>query len=306
MNSTPPTVLLVSATQTESININPRLLRAIKPLLLVTAALLVLLTCALGWLAWQHIQTQNQHAAAQQVWQREITDLKNHSSAELRAKAEEIESKVAALQKSKKVVLDLQDYLRTRGVHVKPVVIPTEAGKPIDSAGGPKRLRIEDLGLGQEVPFTGSFAEDAQTLLQALERTPLGLPHNGAITSRFGSRANPFTGKGKESHSGIDFKGRTGAPIRATAKGRVVFAGTQNGYGKVVRVRHGNGYETLFAHLSKINVKVGQRLKAGDVLGLLGSTGRSTGPHLHYEVIKRGKRLNPEKFLSLAADWVKK
>lgn len=304
MNSTPPTVLLVSAEQTQTVNISPRLLRAVKPLLFTFAVLVLLLAAALSWLGWQHVQTRIQHAQVQQAWQQEVADLKNQTSAEIQEKTAEIQTKVAALQKSKQVVLDLQDYLSKRGVHVKPVAIPTEPGKPIDSAGGPAR---PVLGVfGKEVPFTGTFAEDAETLLQALELTPLGSPYKGAITSRFGSRANPFTGRGSEGHSGLDIKGRTGDPIRATAKGRVVFAGTQNGYGKVVRVRHGNGYETLFAHLSKINVKVGQRLQAGDVLGLLGSTGRSTGPHLHYEVIHKGKRLNPEKFLSLAAAWAKK
>ncbi len=297
MNSTPTTVLLVSATQTESIDINPRLLRIVKPLLFTSGILLLLLVAAISWLGWQHWQVRNQRVAVQQALQKQIADLKNYTSAE-------IQSKVAALQKSEKVVLDLQNYLSKRGVHVKNVAIPVKPGKPIESAGGPERIEVGKLG--QEVPFTGTFAEDAQTLLQALERTPLGAPHKGAITSRFGSRSNPFTGRGAEGHSGLDIKGKTGDFVRSTAKGRVVFAGTQGGYGNVVRVRHGNGYETLFAHLSKINVKVGQSLKAGDVLGLVGSTGRSTGPHLHYEVIHKGERLNPEKFLSLAASWAKK
>lgn len=297
-----PTVLVVSANQTQSVDISPRLLLMTKPLLLALCALLLACVCALGGLAWYHISARQahisarqQHAATQQALQRKIADLKNYTSAEIR-------SKVMALKKSEKVVLDLQDYLRKRGVHVKPVAIPSKPGEPTPFAGGPKTIGK----IGQEVPFTGSFAEDAQTLLQALERTPLGAPHAGAVTSRFGSRSNPFTGRGRENHSGLDFRGRTGEPIRATAKGKVVFAGTQNGYGKVVRVRHGNGYETLFAHLSKINVKVGQHLQTGEELGLLGSTGRSTGPHLHYEVIHHGQRLDPEKFLSLAAAWVKK
>lgn len=302
MDSIQPTVLVVSANQTQSVNISPRLLLMTKPLLWALCASLLASVVAFGGLVWyhmserqQHVQARQQHAAATQALQQEITELKNFTSAE-------IQSKVAALQKSEKVVLDLQDYLRKRGVHVKPISVPSKPGKPTPFAGGPEKVGK----IGQEVPFTGSFAEDAETLLQALERTPLGLPHGGAITSRFGLRPNPFTGRGRESHSGLDFRGRTGEPIRATAKGRVVFAGTQGGYGKVVRVRHGSGYETLYAHLSKINVKVGQRLHAGETVGLLGSTGRSTGPHLHYEVIQRGKRLDPEKFLSLAAAWVKK
>ena len=78
----------------------------------------------------------------------------------------------------------------------------------------------------------------------------------------------------------------------------------QGGYGNVVRLVHGNGYETVFGHLSRINVQTGQTIRAGDVLGLVGSTGRSTGPHLHYEVLRGGERLNPEQFLSLNAPLV--
>ena len=124
------------------------------------------------------------------------------------------------------------------------------------------------------------------------------------LTSHYGNRANPFSGRGAEDHGGLDIKGNTGDPVRATANGRVSFAGVQGGYGNVVRLVHGNGYETVFGHISRINVQTGQTIRAGDVLGLVGSTGRSTGPHLHYEVLRGGERLNPEQFLSLNAPLV--
>ena len=128
---------------------------------------------------------------------------------------------------------------------------------------------------------------------------PLGRPHAGKITSRFGYRVNPFTRRGRELHSGIDIKGRIGEPIRVTADGVVTFSGYEGNYGYVVKVKHQNGYETRYAHLVRTQVKRGQRVEAGSVVGLLGNTGRSTGPHLHYEILKNNKKVNPEKYLEL-------
>ena len=153
--------------------------------------------------------------------------------------------------------------------------------------------------LGEVKTGEARFARDAGNLLEVLQSVPLGLPHGGAMSSAFGERANPFTGRGSESHGGLDFKGATGEPVQATASGKVVFAGWQGGYGNVVQVAHAHGYTTLYAHLSRIDVERGQPVTAGDTVGLLGSTGRSTGPHLHYEVQRRGERLDPEQFLAL-------
>ena len=183
-------------------------------------------------------------------------------------------------------------------MHVTPVSMEPPKGQPNPAAGGPAPASVR---LASPLPYTGSFARDAGNLLDALQSTPLGLPHGGAISSRFGNRPNPFTGQGSELHGGLDFKGNTGEPIQATASGRVSFAGTHNGYGQMVEVTHKHGYRTVYAHLSRIDVKNGQTVQAGDVVGLLGSTGRSTGPHLHYEVQLRGERLDPETFLALGA-----
>lgn len=128
-----------------------------------------------------------------------------------------------------------------------------------------------------------------------LEGLLLGIPHHGKITSRFGYRRNPFTNRGLEMHSGIDIKGSIGEPIKATAAGKIVHAGYKGQYGKVVIIEHSNGWETRYAHLSTTKVKVGQKIDAGQVIGTLGNTGRSTGPHLHYELLSYGKKLNPEK-----------
>jgi murein DD-endopeptidase MepM/ murein hydrolase activator NlpD len=129
--------------------------------------------------------------------------------------------------------------------------------------------------------------------------TPLGYPFEGRITSTFGHRENPFGGASVETHKGLDIKGPNGAPVKAMANGKVIFAGVRGGYGNCVILKHGNGFQTLYGHLSKILVSVGNDIKIGQHIGNIGSTGRSTGPHLHYEVRRDGQQINPKPFLNL-------
>jgi len=129
---------------------------------------------------------------------------------------------------------------------------------------------------------------------------PTTEPLPGArITSRFGQRRDPFNGKAAF-HGGIDYKAKTGTPVGAAADGTVIKAGRMGGYGKIVEIKHRNGYITRYAHLSRINVKVGDRIASGQRVGKVGSTGRSTGPHLHFEIRRRGKPVNPSPFMSAA------
>ncbi|MGF1459842.1 MAG: peptidoglycan DD-metalloendopeptidase family protein [Leptolyngbyaceae cyanobacterium] len=126
-------------------------------------------------------------------------------------------------------------------------------------------------------------------------------PLNGRleVTSEFGLRRNPFGGFSYEMHSGIDFRGPVGTPIYATADGTVVTSQYAGGYGKHVIIDHGYGYETLYAHLSELSVQAGDRVQRGERIGELGSTGRSSGPHLHYEVHRSGQPVNPRYYLQL-------
>lgn len=119
------------------------------------------------------------------------------------------------------------------------------------------------------------------------------------VTSEFGLRRNPFGGFSYEMHSGIDFRGPVGTPIYATADGVVVKAEHSGGYGKHVVIDHGYSYETLYAHMSDIEVQAGDRVQRGDRIGKLGSTGRSSGPHLHYEVHRNGQPVNPRYYLDV-------
>ncbi|RJF76244.1 M23 family metallopeptidase [Rhodopseudomonas palustris] len=135
-------------------------------------------------------------------------------------------------------------------------------------------------------------------LNRALTLVPYRKPVLGEVefSSGFGVRTDPFLGR-PAMHSGLDFRASTGDPVRATAIGKVVNAGWQGGYGQMVEIDHGNGLSTRYGHLSKIIAKVGQSIQIGQVIGEVGSTGRSTGPHLHYETRIDGEAVDPQKFL---------
>ena len=136
------------------------------------------------------------------------------------------------------------------------------------------------------------------SLNRTLVNVPVRKPLAGEIdtTSAFGVRMDPFQG-GPAMHTGLDFRGSTGEPIRATAAGKVTQAGWAGGYGKMVEIDHGNGFATRYGHMSEIDVTVGQSIRLGQVVGRVGSTGRSTGPQLHYETRVDGDAVDPQKFL---------
>jgi murein DD-endopeptidase MepM/ murein hydrolase activator NlpD len=158
------------------------------------------------------------------------------------------------------------------------------------------------VGADFDITHINEFAEFYQNQILGLESVlysmPIGKPFDGEITSGYGYRRNPFTGRGVEFHSGIDFRGRLGDSVKTTGSGVVVFAGYNGGYGKCVVIEHEKNLQTMYGHLSKISVKEGEQVNSGQLIGLIGNTGRSTGPHVHYEIIVNGKGINPEKYIS--------
>jgi murein DD-endopeptidase MepM/ murein hydrolase activator NlpD len=128
------------------------------------------------------------------------------------------------------------------------------------------------------------------------KRTPAGMPAPGYISSGYGGRSDPF-GRGRAHHLGIDIDANTGDPVTAAAEGVVSFSGVRNGYGNVVEIDHGNGYKTLYAHNSMNLVRAGDIVRAGQQIAKVGSTGRSTGSHLHFEVKLDGRQVNPRQYL---------
>jgi murein DD-endopeptidase MepM/ murein hydrolase activator NlpD len=143
-------------------------------------------------------------------------------------------------------------------------------------------------------------------LQRGLQGIPQVIPAAGKhITSGFGYRSDPFAGSAAF-HAGLDFKGPTGAPIYSAAKGRVAFVGRRPGYGNCIDIDHGNGLRTRYAHMSAFRAKIGQTVMAGQPIGAVGSTGRSTGPHLHFEVRLHGQPVNPRPFLEVAPNVLEK
>ncbi|MDR6101408.1 murein DD-endopeptidase MepM/ murein hydrolase activator NlpD [Agrobacterium larrymoorei] len=182
----------------------------------------------------------------------------------------------------------MADIIRSTGLKID--------DKPDDAIGGPF---VE----ASTNPFQASLADldDAldrlETVRGTAERLPLGNPAPGRdITSRFGNRMDPFLGR-PALHTGIDFRAETGADVRATGAGTVSFAGYSGGYGNMVEVDHGKGVTTRYGHLSQILVRTGEKIELSDVIGKAGSTGRSTGPHVHYEVRLNDEAVDPMRFL---------
>ena len=172
-------------------------------------------------------------------------------------------------------------------------------GGPFEALFGGDEIdpRFERLGL--------SLSRMA-TLEATLDGVPQISPTDAAaVNSSYGYRRDPFTGHAAM-HKGLDFPAAHGSPIYATAQGTVTFVGRKGGYGNVVEISHGQGLLTRYAHMSRFEARVGDRVEAGAVIGAIGSTGRSTGPHLHFEVRVNGTAVNPRTFLELAPDVLKK
>ncbi len=157
--------------------------------------------------------------------------------------------------------------------------------------------------LGQINEAAAAEASSLETLIAHLENetarlstTPSIAPARGWITSTFGHRVSPFTGS-REFHRGLDIAGRMKTPIVAPADGEVVYAGKKRALGNTLTIRHGYGIETIYGHLAELSVQRGDRVKRGQKLGLMGNTGRSTGPHLHYQVQINGKPVNPQNYI---------
>lgn len=176
-----------------------------------------------------------------------------------------------------------------------------EAAVPRIAMGGPYvpvKLAADAGPFERQIYRVATTRAQVEKLNRTLALVPYRKPVVGEVefTSGFGIRSDPFLGR-PAMHTGLDFRAATGDPIRATANGRVTSAAYAGGYGKMVEIDHGNGLATRYGHMSEIHVKVGDTIKIGQVIGLVGSTGRSTGSHLHYETRIDGEAVDPQKFL---------
>jgi murein DD-endopeptidase MepM/ murein hydrolase activator NlpD len=185
---------------------------------------------------------------------------------------------------------------------------PPQGGPETDIPGArPEMADIANMltSLQGQIDLSGSQLSALENVILARqlgqEIHPEGRPvSSGYMSSGFGRRVDPFTG-GEEFHEGIDFAAPEGTRIRAVAAGIVTWAGPRGGYGNMVQVDHGNGYATRYGHAYQVLVHVGETVNRGDALALVGDTGRSTGPHVHFEVLKNGHEVNPAHFVAMRA-----
>ena len=181
---------------------------------------------------------------------------------------------------------------------------PPQGGPDADGPG----LSVESRELGAMLDELALKVEDRAAQLEVLdhvmarrslsdEQKPEGRPiESGWLSSYYGTRSDPFSGKQKF-HHGIDFAGSAGSAVLAVASGVVTYSGERSGYGKMVEVNHGNGLVTRYGHAKESLVEVGTTVSKGEQIALMGSTGRSTGPHVHFEVLKNGRKVNPLKYV---------
>jgi murein DD-endopeptidase MepM/ murein hydrolase activator NlpD len=201
---------------------------------------------------------------------------------------------------------DLEQRIDSKARRMRSVLadLGVDASKtaPGEAAGGPfvalKSPHSDASAFERQLYRINVARAQIGQFAQTLIAVPVRKPVIGEVdmSSPFGVRMDPFLGR-PAMHTGLDMRGEIGEPVHATANGRVTVAGRDGGYGNMVEIDHGNGFATRYGHLSEIDVKVGQFVRIGEVIGKIGSTGRSTGPHLHYETRINGEAVDPQKFL---------
>ena len=265
------------------------------------ASVIVALGIALGVLGHMAIQNEAQ--------KQELAEYKQ-TKQEQAQKIQELQQMAEKNQKQLAYLSKLEDQVRSQMEKSGAQLPPKSDASVYAGKGG------ASLGSASEVSFmleqeknislqAKAKAEDFQKLLGAIENenyrrdvTPSQWPTDGGfISSPFGGRPNPFSGYGRDWHPGIDIAVDYGTPVYASAAGYVQQAGWYGGYGKYIRLGHDFGYETAYGHMSRLAVSAGSFVKKGEVIGYVGSTGYSTGPHLHFEVLKYGEQVNPSSLM---------
>ena len=265
------------------------------------ASVVIALGIALGVLGHMAIQNEAQ--------KQELAEYKQ-TKQEQAQKIQELQQMAEKNQKQLAYLSKLEDQVRSQMEKSGAQLPPKSDASVYAGKGG------ASLGSASEVSFmleqeknislqAKAKAEDFQKLLGAIENenyrrdvTPSQWPTDGGfISSPFGGRPNPFSGYGRDWHPGIDIAVDYGTPVYASAAGYVQQAGWYGGYGKYIRLSHDFGYETAYGHMSRLAVSAGSFVKKGEVIGYVGSTGYSTGPHLHFEILKYGEQVNPSSLI---------
>lgn len=265
------------------------------------ASFLVFVSCTIGVLA--HFAVQNEQQKQELAAYKQTKSEQEQTIRQLRLMAETNQKKLAALSK-------LEDQVRSQmeksGAQLPPKSNASDyagQGGPVLGSANPANIVLEqEKNIGREADAKKA---DLENLLSAIETenyrrdvTPSQWPTSGgSISSPFGGRSNPFGGYGRDWHPGIDIANDYGAPVYASAAGYVQQAGWFGGYGIYARINHDYGYQTAYGHMSRVVCSAGQYVKKGEIIGYVGSTGYSTGPHLHFEVIHYGEQVDPSSLM---------
>lgn len=273
----------------------------LKYALTAVASFLVFVSCTIGVLA--HFAVQNEQQKQELAAYKQTKSEQEQTIRQLRLMAETNQKKLAALSK-------LEDQVRSQmeksGAQLPPKSNASDyagQGGPVLGSANPANIVLEqEKNIGLEAD---AKKVDLENLLSAIEAenyrrevTPSQWPTSGGyISSSFGGRANPFGGYGRDWHPGIDIATDYGEPVYASAAGYVQQAGWYGGYGIYARINHDYGYQTAYGHMSRVVCSAGQYVKKGEIIGYVGSTGYSTGPHLHFEVIHYGEQVDPSSLM---------
>ncbi len=261
------------------------------------ASFLVAVICTIGVLA--HFAFQNE------AQKQELAEYKQTKSAQ-EQQIKELQQMAEKNQKQLAYISKLEDQVRSQMAKNGTQLPPKSEASAYAGKGGASLGEASEINvmLEQEKNIqrqASAKAADLQNLLDAIENenyrrdvTPSQWPTDGGyVSSSYGGRANPFSGYGSDWHPGIDIAVDYGTPVYASAAGYVQQAGWYGGYGRYIRLSHDFGYETAYGHMSRLAVSAGSFVKKGQVIGYVGSTGYSTGPHLHFEIIRNGEQVNP-------------
>ena len=216
--------------------------------------------------------------------------------------AEQVTLLAAVEENAQRRVNELREVINSTGIDADALITPAKISNISLAQGGPFIEPGTVLGAPsrfyQHANRAAAAVDELEAVQKALEHLPLSSPLtvNRRFTSGFGIRRDPINGR-HTSHHGVDFAAPWASPVTATAAGVIKYAGTRAGFGRLVEIDHGNGFVTRYAHMNRISVKAGQKVKLHDKIGELGNSGRSTGPHVHYEVHYKKRPVNPRRFI---------
>ncbi|MBB5173311.1 M23 family metallopeptidase [Texcoconibacillus texcoconensis] len=251
-------------------------------------------------------------------WVPKLVVEKESLTGSLREQKQEVEEIEESYRKLEREAASMQESVERFKAFEEELVemdidVPIDIENGVSGSGGPRiPANVVDASreelpermdqLNDELPkLVEDFKETIDQLIryqEELQETPVHPPTNeGQLTSEYGNRRDPLTGQ-TSFHSGIDIAASMNTPIYAAADGKVVGAGVEGGYGKTVRINHSETYKTLYAHLNQIHVTVGQEVEQGEKIGGMGTTGRSTGVHLHYEIFRNGVEVDPYMYMT--------